>query len=138
MAMGFLSKLVGGSIGEMADGVAGAIDRFVETKEEKAAAELLMTKAQQEPDKWQAEINKIEAGHRTLFVAGARPFIMWVCGVGLACNFVLFPIISWALALKGIAIAMPVIQTGELMTLILSLLGLGSLRTYEKRTGLTK
>lgn len=136
--MGFLSKLIGGSVGEIADGVAGAIDRFVETKEEKAAAELLMTKVRQEPDKWQAEINKVEAGHRTLFVAGARPFIMWVCGVGLACTFVIFPIAAWAIALNGSQVVLPVINSGELMTLVLSLLGLGSLRTYEKQQGLTK
>jgi len=62
--MGFsLAGLIGGSVGQAANGVASAINQFVETPEEKKAAEVLLMKVQQEPDKWQAEINKIEAGH---------------------------------------------------------------------------
>ena len=88
--MGFLSKLIGGGIGAAATGVADAIDRFVETPEEKKAAELLKMKAQREPAKWQAEISKAQVAHRSLFVAGARPFIMWVCGAGFLFSFVIF------------------------------------------------
>lgn len=134
---GFLSKLVGGSLGEMANGVAGAIDRFVETKEEKAAAELLLMKVQQEPDKWQIEINKIEAGHRTIFVAGWRPFIGWVCGVGIAWHFIARHIADMIIQLGGKTVNLPIIESGELISLALAMLGMGALRSYEKKNGLT-
>jgi len=131
--MGILSKLIGGSVGEMADGVSKAIDRFVETDEEKKAAELLRQRVQQEPDKWQAEINKIEAGHRTLFVAGARPAILWVCALGFLFSFLINPILQWFTGTPG-----PQLPTNIMMELTLGMLGLASLRTYEKLKGLTK
>ena len=134
----FVTKLIGGSVGDMAEGIAVAVDRFVETDEEKKAAELLLIKMQQQPDLWQNEVNKIQAGHRSIFVAGSRPFIMWVCGVGIGLNFILFPIAEWVIALMELGISMPEIENEQLMTLVLSLLGLGSLRTYEKRHHLTK
>jgi len=129
----FFGKMLGSGIGETAVKVAGVIDQFVETKEERKAADQLLMKIQQEPDKWQAEINKIQATHRTLFVAGARPFIMWICGVGLAFEFIINPILTWVTGDIG-----PQINTGALMDLVLAMLGLGAMRTYEKTKGLTK
>lgn len=137
----FLGKLVGSGVGEMAEGVASAIDRFVETKEEKAAADLLFMKIQQEPDKWQVEVNKIEAAHRSIFVAGWRPFLGWVCGVGLGWHFIGLPFAAFVLAAMGKTVlvsALPVINAAELTTLIFGMLGLGAARTYEKKKGLTK
>lgn len=133
----FLAKFVGGSISETAGGVAAAIDRFVETEEEKKAAEVLLTKVQQQPDKWQTEINKIEAAHRSIFVAGWRPFIGWTCGFGLAYHYILRDLMGVIIALSGKVVELPVLNTGELISLVMSLLGLGALRTYEKRSGLT-
>ncbi len=133
--MGFsLSKLVGGSIGEAADGVANAIDRFVETKEEKKAAELLLMKVQQEPDKWQTEINKIEAGHRNMFIAGWRPAVGWICVFALAWGWILAPILQFLFPEKK----MPAIALGEAISLVMAMLGMGALRSYEKRNTLTK
>ena len=134
----FLGKIVGSGVGGLAKDVASAIDTFVETKEEKKAAEALIMKLQQEPDRWQAEINKIEAGHRTIFVAGWRPFIGWVCGGGLGMHFIIFPLLEWGSALFGEKIVAPVVEWQVLMTLVLSLLGLGASRTYEKMNNLTK
>jgi len=131
--MSFLSKIVGSGVGELAQGVASAIDTFVETDEERKAAELLLAKVRQEPDKWQAEISKIEAGHRTFWVAGARPFILWVCGVGLLFSFVGNPIIQWITGDPG-----PVLPTEIMMKLIVGMLGLAGLRTVEKLTGRAK
>lgn len=134
----FLGKIVGSGMGAFANDIAGVVDKFVETPEEKAAAQVVLMKIQQEPDKWQAEINKIEAAHRTVFVAGWRPFIGWVCGLGLACHFMLFPLAVWVAELTNKKVAMPAIDTGELVTLVLSLLGLGALRSYEKKNNLNK
>jgi len=133
--MGFsLSSLVGGSIGEAADGVASAINQFVETKEEKKAAELLLMKVQQEPDKWQAEINKIEAGHRNMFIAGWRPAIGWICVFALGWGWILAPILQFLFPEKK----MPAIELGEAISLVMAMLGMGALRSYEKRNTLTK
>jgi len=77
----------------------------------------------------QTKINEIEAGHRTVFVAGWRPFIGWVCGVALAYNFVIRDLFIWALKPESIP---PALQMEHLMTVLLGMLGLGGLRTYEK------
>jgi hypothetical protein len=95
-------------------------------------------KAQQEPDKWQTEINKIEAGHRTVFVAGWRPFIGWICGSRLAFHFIIFPLMEWISKFSSSPIIAPHIETGALITLVTALLGLGTTRTYEKKHNLTK
>jgi hypothetical protein len=138
MALGFIGKLLGGGVGEMAKGVASAIDTFVETAEEKKAAEIILMKAQQEPDKWQAVTNQIEAKHRTIFVAGWRPFIGWVSGIGIGWHFVGYPFAQFICEVLGKTVTLPVLQTGELMTLILGMLGLGATRTYEKKHNLTR
>jgi len=133
-----LGSLVGGAGGGLVGGVADAIDKFVETPEEKAAAELLRMKMLQEPDKWQVEINKIEAGHRTIFVAGWRPFIGWICGLALGAHFLAFPLLEWGSALVGDKILAPDLDAGVIVSLILAMLGLGASRTYEKLHGITK
>jgi len=87
----------------------------------------------------QAETNKIEAAHRTVWVAGWRPFIGWVCGVAMAWHFVGVPLITFFAAWAGATIPpLPVFDMGSLMTVLMGLLGLGSMRTFEKMKGLTK
>jgi hypothetical protein len=77
----------------------------------------------------QTKINEIEAQHRTVFVAGWRPFIGWVCGVALAYNFVIRDLLIWAINPEPVP---PALQMEHLMTVLLGMLGLGGLRTYEK------
>lgn len=77
----------------------------------------------------QGEINKIEAQHRTIFVAGWRPFIGWVCGFALAYNFVLRDLLVWYF---GEATAPPALQMEHLITVLIGMLGLGGMRTFEK------
>jgi len=77
----------------------------------------------------QTRINEIEAKHRTVFVAGWRPFIGWVCGVALAYNFVVRDLLIWALNPDPVP---PALQMEHLMTVLLGMLGLGGMRTYEK------
>jgi len=92
----------------------------------------LLDKIAQKPVIFQAEINKIDAQHRSLFVAGWRPAIGWVCAIGLAFPFILNPLIEWA---GGIG---PNIPMEQLMELVVALLGLGTLRTFEKLAGRAK
>lgn len=77
----------------------------------------------------QTEINKMEAQHRTVFVAGWRPAIGWVCAFALAYNFVIRDLLVWYM---GPETAPPALQMEHLMTVLLGMLGLGGMRTFEK------
>ena len=131
--MSFWTKLIGGGVGEVVDGVANAIDRFVETPDEKAAAKILLLKMEAEKDRWQAEINKTAANHRNPYVAGARPTILYICAGGLLFAFIVNPLIMYLTNNYGVPIPLE-----QIMSLVYGLLGLGTLRTIEKLTGRTK
>ena len=88
--------------------------------------------------KAQADINLEQAKHPSIFVSGSRPAILWICALGLAWQFFLAPLMNWALVISGSTIQPPVINTEGLMTLTLSLLGLGGLRTAEKWKGVAR
>ena len=75
--MGIISDLVGGGV----EGVAKAVDRFVETPDEKAAAALKAEALKLKPMLAQLDVNKEEAKHASVFVAGARPATLWLCGI---------------------------------------------------------
>lgn len=86
----------------------------------------------------QAETNKIEASHRSVWVAGWRPCLGWVAALGFAWMFVAQPIAQWLILLTGHEIPLPDFQTEALLELTFAMLGLAGLRTYEKQKGLTK
>ncbi len=136
--MGWLSKLIGGSITETAKGVADVVDRFVETDDEKRAFKVVMARMAQEPNKAQVELNKIGAGHRSIFVAGWRPAIGWVCAVGLGYAFLIHPSIQWATCTFGECLTGPEIPTDIMLELVIGMLGLAGLRTAEKLAGRSK
>ena len=81
----------------------------------------------------QIDINKIEAAHKNIFVAGWRPFIGWVCGVAIAYSFVLHPIVEWIIVINGLEVAAPSLDTTQLFNLVIAMLGMAGLRTYEKQ-----
>lgn len=83
----------------------------------------------------QLDVDKTEAASNSIFVAGWRPFIGWVCGSALGYQYILSPIGQWISALFGHPIAAPVLDIGQLMTLLLSMLGMGVLRSYDKAQG---
>ena len=83
----------------------------------------------------QTEINKIEAGHSSIFVSGWRPYIGWVCGMAIAWAFLVAPMLSWLLPVMGVVAAVPPLQTEFLLELVFAMLGLGGLRTFEKLKG---
>ena len=87
----------------------------------------------------QIEVNAAEAASGSLFKGGWRPFVGWVCGVAFCYHFVLQPVIIFVVALVGIEIPeLPEFDMGTLLTVLGGMLGIGSLRTYEKQKGLTK
>jgi len=132
--MGWLSKLIGGGVVEVADGLSGVVDKFMETPDEKRAAEIVLAKLEHRGQEVQAEINKIEAGHRTVFVAGWRPAIGWICAFALSWGWVIVPFIQFLYPDRPY----PMIDTGQAIALVMAMLGVGGLRTYEKGKGLTK
>lgn len=83
----------------------------------------------------QTKINEAEAMHRSVFVAGWRPFIGWVCGIALAYNFILRDFIIFVI---GKDFNAPALQMDQLMTVLMGMLGLGAFRTYEKVKNVSK
>jgi hypothetical protein len=116
--------------------VTGLLDKFIEDKDKKnqIAYELstMAEKHAQEIAKGQIEVNKAEAAHKSLFVAGWRPAIGWVCVLGMAGNFITIPITNMILELMGSSVTVPLIPTAEMMPILMGMLGLGAMRTVEK------
>tara|TARA_R100001086_G_scaffold240947_2_gene167535 strand:- start:292 stop:699 length:408 start_codon:yes stop_codon:yes gene_type:complete len=123
--------------------VTNIVGRFLpEDKEAKAKAEREIEKQLAthlaKIDIAQLDINKQEAAHRSIFVAGWRPFIGWTCGIALAYTYVLQPILVFGLAQSGYLVDLPKMQLGEMMPVLMGMLGLGGLRTFEKFKGVSK
>ena len=123
--------------------VSGLLDKFVEDKDQKnALAHEIATLAEKQAHEAaiaQVEVNKQEAQHRSKFVAGWRPFTGWVTAFALAYHFIIAPFILFATAIAGIEIPeLPSFDMETLTTILLGMLGLGGLRSFEKFKGLTK
>jgi roadblock/LC7 domain-containing protein len=118
------------------------IDRLIPDKAEAEKArnqlEAQLVTAANQAALAQVEVNKVEAAHSSVFVAGWRPSIGWVCAAGLAWAFVLAPVASWALVALGIKAELPAIQFDHLFELVLAMLGFGGLRTFEKMRGVAR
>jgi hypothetical protein len=116
--------------------VAGLLDKFIEDKDQKnALAHQIATMSErhaQELAKGQLEVNKAEAASNSLFVAGWRPAVGWVCVLGMASNFVLIPMVNFILALAESTVTVPLIDTSTMMPVLLGMLGLGAMRSAEK------
>ena len=116
--------------------VAGLLDKFIEDKDQKhILAHQIATMSErhaQELAKGQLEVNKAEAASASLFVAGWRPAVGWVCVLGMASNFVLIPMVNFILALAESTITVPLIDTSTMMPVLLGMLGLGAMRSAEK------
>lgn len=131
--MGWFSKIFGaGEVVDATTALGNVVDKLFTSDDERAQAELLKLKLLQQPLLVQAEINKIAASHRSRFVAGARPFLLWVCGLGFLMAFVINPIMQWA-GLPAIELPLSI-----MLELTLAMLGLAGLRTYEKVKGISK
>ena len=122
--------------------VTGLLDKFIEDKDQKAKlAHEVATMAQkhaQELAKGQLEVNKAEAQHQSIFVRGWRPAVGWCCVFGMMGNFMVIPFANFVLALLEIPVSVPLIDTATMMPVLMGMLGLGAMRTYEKRTGVSK
>ena len=117
--------------------VSGLLDKFIPDADTKAKlAHEVATMAQnhaQELAKSQLEVNKVEAAHKSLFVSGWRPAVGWVCVLGMFGNFITIPFSNFVLALFGIDIVIPLVPLETMMPVLMGMLGLGAMRTYEKK-----
>jgi len=89
-------------------------------------------------DMAQLEVNKTEAAHRSIFVAGWRPFVGWACGVSLAWSYICQPILTFALVQAGYGVELPALDMSQMMPVLMGMLGLGGLRSFEKYKGVSK
>ncbi len=125
--MSIVSQLVGP--------VTGLLDKFIEDKDQKAAlAHEIATMSEKhahEALKGQLEINKVEAAHHSVFVSGWRPCIGWVCALGLFYNVIVANIL-------GIWVDVPEVDTTLLVPVMMGMLGIGAMRSYEKVKGVSR
>ena len=119
--------------------VTGLLDKFIEDKDQKVKlAHEIATMSQkyaQEIAKGQMAINQVEAAHNSLFISGWRPALGWVAVLGMFGNYITIPFTNFAMALLEIDITIPLIPLETMMPIVMGMLGLGGLRTYEKHKG---
>tara|TARA_R100000734_G_scaffold10666_1_gene8041 strand:+ start:115 stop:513 length:399 start_codon:yes stop_codon:yes gene_type:complete len=130
-----LGKIFGG---DTLKTVGTVIDDLHFSGEEKEKLKLQMKEIDAKLKEKQLDINKVEAGHKSLFVAGWRPFLGWISGLSIGYVYLFQPILDMILQMFGVEVDWVVLDLGQLMPLILGILGLGGLRSFEKAKGLTK
>ncbi len=126
-------------IGSIVEGVGQIADDLFTSEEEKLKLRLQDKALDIGLMQGQLEVNKAEAQHKSLFVAGWRPFIGWVGGLALAYQFLLYPFLQWfwALAvanswLPAGAIEPQPFDAGPLFAIVTGMLGIGGMRSYDK------
>lgn len=119
--------------------IGDVFDKLFTSDEEKLQAKAVFEKLKQHPAELQVELNKIEAQHRSVFVAGWRPFIGWICGMNLLYLVIVRDLIVWMFSIYAPDLPHPPAAGLDLtIELVIALLGLSTLRTYEKLKGKTK
>jgi hypothetical protein len=130
---------MGGLLGLIANPITSLIDRLVPDKAANDAAKATLAQmsltGELQATAGQIQVNLVEAGSKSVFVSGWRPFVGWVCGSGLAIQFVVAPLATWIAALLGHPITFPSLDMGTLLSCLGGMLGLGLTRTVEKITG---
>ena len=114
------------------------INKFVPDPDQRAKAESALRDSLQAWDKSQSDVNAVEAANANVFVSGWRPFIGWTCGLALAYQFVVAPLVMWATLTVGIHLATPPKLDDMLWQLVFAMLGMGGLRTFEKIKGVSR
>ena len=125
-----IGKLLGGGL---VDSVGKIVDELHTSDEEKAQAKIKLKQLENDLQTKQMEINKVEAGHKSIFVAGWRPATGWLIVGILFYSYILQPFIIMTLKILGKDIEIPNLNTSEVMPIILGMLGLGFSRSYEKK-----
>ena len=131
----FLQPLVGPIVNKLVDLIPDPNARA----EAKEAMERDLQQAVASASQMQNKVNLAEAQHKSVFVAGWRPFIGWICGVGLLWAYIVQPVAMWYISVAHPEVAtLPQINTDGLYQLVLAMLGMGGLRTFEKMKGVSR
>lgn len=135
--------ILGGILGDLIKPVTDIVGKAVVDKDKVREIELEMRKIVDQADQryhdevmGQLEINKEEAKHASVFVAGWRPAVGWVGAAGLATSAILMPLASWVAVVGfGYEGGFPVIDTELLWVALSGILGLGGMRSFERFKG---
>ncbi len=130
---------MGGLLALLTTVLPGILDRVIPDEAARAKAQeemqAALIKAAIDGDLAQIEVNRAEAAHASVFVAGWRPAIGWLCCAALAWAYVGAPVARWAVAIWAPDVTLPDLDLSELWPLIMGMLGLGGLRSFEKVRG---
>lgn len=122
--------------------VTGLLDKFIPDADERnRLAHEISTMAErhaQELAKAQIEVNKAEAQHRSMFVSGWRPAVGWVCVTGMGFNFIVVPLGNFISGIYGLDTNIPTLDLSEMMPVLMGMLGLGAMRSFEKSKGIAR
>ena len=120
----------------------GLIDNLFTSDEEREAAKLKLLEMEQRGELAQISVNMQEAKSENVFISGWRPAVGWTCTAAFAYAFVLQPFAAFiALAVgmdPALLAALPDLDIGSMMPVLLGMLGLGAMRSYEKKSGTNK
>ena len=137
--MSVIQNAIAGVLGPIVDGFLKFIPDKNEARRAKEQLESQMLVAMTSLVQGQLAINQKEAEHGSIFVAGWRPGIGWICGFALAWSFVLEPMATWGILVAGVDLpVLPRIELGPLLSILMGMLGLAGVRTYEKRLGVAR
>ena len=136
--LNLLGGLLGGGKGGALATISKVVDELHTSEEEKLDKKILMQRLQQKLAEKQLDVNAKEASHRSVFVAGWRPTIGWCGALALFFAFILSPCIDWYAKFSGMDIVPPAIETGPLLAIVTSMLGVAGMRSFEKAKGIAK
>jgi hypothetical protein len=129
-------------IGTIVETVGKVADDLFTSDEERLKAELEAYTAETGRAALQTEVNKVEASHTSIFVAGWRPAIGWIGAGAMGYQFILYPFLTWGWALMQAnywipltLTAPPILPTDALWVILTGILGLGAARSFDKKVG---
>ena len=136
--LNLIGGLLGGGKGGALATISKVVDELHTSEEEKLDKKILMQRLQQKLAEKQLDVNAKEASHRSVLVAGWRPAIGWCGALALFFAFILSPCIEWYAKFSGMDIVPPAIETGPLLAIVTSMLGVAGMRSFEKAKGIAK
>ena len=133
------------SLAAILPGLFGLVDKLFTTDEERANARLKIMELQSKGELAQLAVNEKEAEHASLFVAGWRPFIGWVCGFAFVWAFIVQPILVFVAFIGGRTFGidfdmqlLPELDLENMLAVLFGMLGLGAMRSYERKHGVAR
>lgn len=130
-----LDKVLAVPVASSVEAIGSVFDKLFTSDEERLQAQAVLEKLRQHPNELQVELNKVEAAHRSIFVAGWRPAVGWICALGVGWAYLGHPLFQWAAAIWAPNLQAPLIVTDSLFELVLAMLGMAGLRSFEKAAG---